>query len=253
MATLSKGRPCEPFVGTLKLSEATDRFRSFVGRTLALRSLVTVCVATVFSLLPTRAYSVVFMTTDSTIDYAIDDTIYVGLDSHYSKEYSNTVSLVTGGAISGQFEAFGSGSINISGGSVGGMLQFEDAATGIVSGGSIGDYLVVNDNSKVRISGGSFGKGGMATDPANFFAGYGGGITLVGTSLSISNPRSDGNIYFIGMEYDLSGSLLDGTDLTGYIVDINAGSTLTLESIPEPATLSLIALGGLGLLLLRRK
>lgn len=116
--------------------------------------------------------------------------------------------------------AYGSSSVDISGGSVGSIYAY-DSCTMDISGGSISSNLYAYGTSTVTF---------LARD------------FHLGNGLSVDGDRVRGTGY-------LSGEWLDGTRWT---VNIGSSSEATILAIPEPATLWLLALGGLALLHRRR-
>ncbi len=156
--------------------------------------------------------------------------------------------------------SFGSGSavladsiVNFSGGSFGGGISASDNSTTNVSGGSFGSRLFANDNSTIKVSGGTF----QQSDNINFFDFTTGGFTIIGTNLIAISVGADP--LYGGTNYDLSGTLADGTDLSGYILNVHPGSAFKLQNastVPEPGDLALLfgfCLTGIGVLIRNKK
>ncbi len=150
--------------------------------------------------------------------------------------YNPTVNLVSGGSIGSYLDAYNSSTVNI-------------------SGGSIGSYLLAVDTSTVTISGGTFGK---ANGVVNFFDATNGAFTLIGSNLTATSLGADKNQG--GTNYALSGTLQGGTNLLGYVINVNVGARMftlqnTPAAVPEPGSVALfVGLGvtGAGLLARRR-
>jgi hypothetical protein len=225
-----------------------------------------------------------FYTTGTyTIDaaHSVSNDAFIGEDSTFSKTdsmgnpYSPTVNLVTGGSVGDYLYALNSSQVAISGGSIEGFLDAYDSSQVMVSGGSVGYAAAAIDSSRVTISGGSVGSYLFADNSSqvtvsggtfsqyvgvNFYDGTTGSFTLVGSNLMATNAGSDS--YFGGTDYDLSGTLLDGTNLNGYVLNVQAGSTFTLQNAPPSAVpvsgaqttlIGLLGLSGFACLRNRRK
>ncbi len=136
------------------------------------------------------------------------------------------------------FQAYESSTVDISGGNVE-YLYALDTSTAGISGGIMKSVYALN-SSTVEISGGSVDI---------LWAWDSSAITFLGKDFVLGNGLSliDNELFGIGI---LSGQWLDGTYWTTEIGYIDTNATVLL--IPEPATLLLFALGGLGLLGKRR-
>jgi hypothetical protein len=208
------------------------------------------------------------------INDAFIRNVYVGLDNSFhhtdstGHPYDPIVNLVPGGSINIGLEAYNSSQVIVSGGSVG-FLQAFDNSRITVSGGSLGGVRAQN-NSQVIVSSGSFNgdleayNSSQVTVSGGFFASYldaqqnsrvtisggtfeqvggvnyldkidnGSSFTLVGYNLLAANARSDST--FGGLDYDLSGFLLDGTNLNGYVLNVQPGAVApTLQNMSPPA------------------
>ena len=150
---------------------------------------------------------------------------------------------VSGGSIV-RLNASGSSQVTVSGGSISDYLHAFGSSQVTVSGGSM-DYLKVFDSSQVTVSGGTIG-GTMEIYST---------LTVVGSDFSISGVPVPLGTYTRPGEPDpaygtLSGTLAMGETFTNNI-EIHDDGKLILT--PEPATLSLLALGGLLLIVRRRR
>jgi len=174
------------------------------------------------------------------------------------RSYGTSAVSITGGSV-GYLGAYGFSTVSISGGSVGtGGFAANDSSVVSVTGGSV-PYLNAYGFSTVDISGGSVDLATWDSSTVDISGGsvgylgaYGGTVTfdandmVIGSGLSLDGDRVLG----IGI---LSGEWLDGTLWTVNIVANESTATILAPGaqIPEPATLSLLALGGL--LALRRR
>ena len=133
------------------------------------------------------------------------------------------------------------GTVNISGGSVNNILNAYGTSAVDISGGSVSSELGAYDNSTVDISGGSVDSIHALNSSTVTFIGR---TFRFGEGLSLDGDRVLGTGF-------LSGEWYDGTRWTVNI----AGNALdaTILVIPEPATLSLLALGALAVIRRRRK
>ena len=134
--------------------------------------------------------------------------------------------------------------VNISSGTVSNTswhyIRAKKSSTVDICGGSV-DSLTAYDTSNVNISGGNvYWLHAYNTSNVKFIA----RVFRLGDGLSLDGDRVLG----IG---DLSGEWYDGTRWTVRIRANDSGATIL--AIPEPATLSLLALGGLALILRKRK
>lgn len=130
--------------------------------------------------------------------------------------------------------------VTISGGSVW-EFNVDAAVTVDISGGSVTDHLYAQGNSTVNLSGGSM---------SNLWASGTSAVTFhardfyLGSGLSLDGDRVLGT----GI---LGGEWFDGTSWTVNIGINDPGATI--QAVPEPATMSLLALGLAGLFVRRRK
>jgi len=187
---------------------------------------------------------------------------------------SSTVNISAGSVY--QCAANDSSHVTISGGRVGNQLYASDTSTVDVSGGTV-LYLDAKDTSVITVSGGQVDSlgvvdtgtvritGGQVT---GLSASHSGAVKLSGGSLSWLEASSTSTVTFNAREFRLGhGLTLDGDRVLGtgilngewfngtrWTVDIARNdSGATILAIPEPATLSLLALGGLAMLRRRRR
>jgi len=135
--------------------------------------------------------------------------------------------------------------VDISGGSVRTLNAYDSSAVKL-SGGLV-TYLDTRDSSTVDISGGLMIHDGSVT-----------ALRAYGTSVVTFHTRdfhTHGELWLDGDRVlgtgFLSGKWFDGTSWGVTITDNAVGATIL--AIPEPATLSLLALGGAALVRRRRK
>jgi len=152
----------------------------------------------------------------------------------------NTSSVdISGGSYSNAVNAEDASNVDISGGSFYNMRAYGTSRVEI-SGGNI-PYLFVRDTSSVDIYGGHV---------AVLFAFDNSVVTFVGTDFLATNGLSLAGDEVVGQGI-LTGKWLDGTPWSTNISSHGSGATIRVT--PEPATLSLLALGGLAVMRRRRR
>jgi hypothetical protein len=234
------------------------RALSLVRNTIALSAL-----ALGGSLTAASAQDVHYTAGTSTIDVAhsvLGDAI-VGADALFNTSnpitgnpYNATVNVVTGGSVGGGLSAFNSSQVNVSGGSIANGMSALDSSQVNISGGAFGNAIFAfgNSQSQVNISGGTFGQASFGGPGVNFFDLSTGGFTLIGHKLAATNVGAD--LFNGGTDFALTGTLLDGTDLSGYVLNLGDSSAFNLSNVtpaavPELSSLlgfgSFLALGGL--------
>jgi len=222
-------------------------------------TLLTIFVALALSGLDSAAHAqTTYFPTDTTINYAVSGDAVIGRDSNRA-EFSPTVSLVTGGSISGTARIYNSSVFNMSDGSLGDSLDANDTCTVNITGGSIHRSLEASENSTLTMSGGSLG--GLSANISSTVNLRGGDLGLAiliannrsrinffGTDLAATLTDQEGNVSF----YTLSGTLEDGFDLSNNILQVSDIASFTLNPagapvpVPEPGSLALF--GGLGVI-----
>jgi hypothetical protein len=153
---------------------------------------------------------------------------------------------ISGVSIDESLFAYKNSQVSISGGSIHHSLIAYEYSQVSISGGSISEDLLASGNNQVSISGGSIG-GGLnvyAFSQANISGGsIGGGLYALNSSQI--------TIYGSGFNYPygtLTGrGLLTGTLASGEIINnaFYVYSNARIVLVPEPSTLSILALGGL--------
>ena len=197
--------------------------------------------------------------------FVVRDASTVNVSGGYvrrlSASQSSTVN-VSGGEVGRQggdyLSASGASTVNISGGAVYSVsasgVSASGASTVNMSGGSIGSYLSASQDSTVNISGGSVER----------FDAYGASIVNIsGAWVYDLRVYDTCSMTLIAREFSLgdglslegdrvmgTGSLIaESFDGTHWLLNITRNdSGATILATPEPATLSLLALGGLAVL-----
>ena len=156
----------------------------------------------------------------------------------------NSSVVISSGFFAGSLVAYDTSSVAITGGNFrddhATYLIASESSTVDISGGFV-NMLRPNDTSRVDISGGMVGQ--LSASGASEIRFYGYDFTGTG-SISFDGNKVLGT-------GELCGRWLDGTAWTTNINVHNTGATIL--ALPEPATLSLLALGGLAVLRRRQK
>lgn len=163
-----------------------------------------------------------------------------------------------------QFAAYNSCIINVSGGWLRCSQYIYHSSIMNISGGALGGGLCACDSSIINISGGSI---------SSLSAGGGSYINISAGDVDYLSAHGSSNVTFVAREFRLGpglwlGHLADGRDkvhgtgiLSGEWYNGERWTTCitrndsggTILAIPEPVTLSLLALGGLVILHRRRR
>ncbi len=169
-------------------------------------------------------------------------TIYTVTDGYFtSKTVDNYDTLIMSGGGAGSILGRGNG-----------ILDIRNTSSPYVSGESGINYINLNDDSQLYFSGGSLHLLGITGDASVVLSG--GQIDEI-NSYYYSGDLNHITIYcqpgWTYENYHLSGQWLDATPFNIYLYSQSSTGVFdNITFIPEPATLSLFALGGL---MLRRK
>lgn len=197
------------------------------------------------------ASSIAAIYLDDGASHYIGDGDYSGDDIHLDSNADNgTRAYLTNGCAVGLLNAHKNAKVNVGKGAHSASVYAYDAADVTMSGGDT-DFLYAHDNAIVTLSGGKVNQDlGVYKNGKIFLAGT--GFMVNGQLLSNGDKLSDldleqhpTNGYFFG---DIFGTLADGSMMYNrfYInnTDDYAG-TGDIVIVPEPATMLLIAFGGL--------
>jgi hypothetical protein len=172
------------------------------------------------------------------------------VDSLYTYSTAN----LTGGNINYLFAA-STGTVNIaSGTTISGTLFASDTSTINLSGGVVSGSLYGQNTSIVNLIGGNTNN--VYQYDSNIYNLYGTNLTRTLVSTNVTSTGAVDPINDLFSQYALGGTLSDGTSLAGKFLFVQNGSTGSfnlLASIPEPTTLALLTLGGIGLLCRKNK
>ena len=158
----------------------------------------------------------------------------------YLLAYDTSTVKMSGGAVKYHLSARHTSTVAISGGTVSWLFP-QDSSTVNISGGTV-YQLVPLDSSTVNVSGGTvvYDLDARNTSTVTFH----GQDFILGTGLSLNGDRVLGT-------GTLSGKWFDGT---AWAVNISRNdASATIRVVPEPATVSLLALGGLAVMRRRAK
>jgi hypothetical protein len=152
--------------------------------------------------------------------------------------YDTSTVDISGGSANWLY-TYDNSNVNISDGPVL-YIQAHDSSTVNISGGSVDGILTAYNTSAVNISGGSVGS--LYACDTSF-------VTFHGRDFSVHEGLWLEGDRVLGTGI-LTGEWADGTPWAVNIVENQAGASIL--AIPEPATLSLLALGGIALVRRRR-
>ncbi|WP_432798480.1 hypothetical protein [Poriferisphaera sp. WC338] len=174
--------------------------------------------------------------------------IHAGTVDANFRGYDNTTINITGGSLAQTGRAFGNSIFNISGGSISYYFALLDDSVLNMTGGFIDSFLDVQ--STLNISGGNITS--LAVNHLGTVNVTGYDFSLTGGTLPTLTAGTPTSIQTAVAGQVLSGKFADGTSFTWELDDntpialdkdaFYAGSTLNLILIPEPATLSFLAL-----------
>ena len=192
----------------------------------------------------------------STVDIsgAVDNNYY-GTVSYLTAYAKSTVN-ISGGRVGRYLYAYGSSVVNVSGGGVYDYLNAYDSSTVNVSGGEVGNQLNASATSTVNMTGGTVHNlDASATSTVDISGGLVSNLYAYNTStvtLHGYDFRATGGLTLDGDNVLGTGVLTGrwyGPDETIWAITISGNAAgATILAIPEPATLSLLALGGLAMM-----
>lgn len=155
-----------------------------------------------------------------TISFAVNDSVYISNGSQ--------VTLIEGGSVSGDVR-----------------IEY-NAGSFSMSGGSVGQWLIALSSNPVMITGGSIGEH-IALDSSSSHGGQAGDVYIYGSDFKINGDPVPYGAYHYNTYKTLTGILANGDPINCTVACAGANDIIL---IPEPATLTLLVLGVVGL---RRK
>ena len=203
---------------------------------------------------------------------------HIGLDAGFGaleaatgRTYSPTVSVISGGNVGGSLEAAGASTVNVSGGSIDAVLRTIGSSVVNISGGDVRllvtamDRSIINvsgglmhgpcyalEQSAVNVNGGVFdcllraeGAGAVFISGGHFnqagqlkFAdGTDSAFVLIGHGLSAGRAGVDPQ-FGMGMDYVLTGTLKDGSSVTGDVIFVQRDARMFILINLPPVTAS---------------
>ena len=159
--------------------------------------------------------------------------------------HNNSSVEINGGTVNYTLEAHGNSYITVNSGTVYTYVHSFDSSTLTINGGIFYEQIRSHDAGRINISGGLIDSYLTAEDGRIYL--YGSDFRVNGISLgSGTGLRQFGILDSYGMwlKNTITGTLQDGSELNlnYYILNSNDGNIII---VPEPMTLSLLALGGL--------
>ncbi len=188
------------------------------------------------------------------VDLLDGGLIQAWIDAHQDSRVN-----ILGGRVSGSINAYGASHITVVGGEIGGPVYCRENSRLDISGGSMGAWVQSLGSSEVTISGGEIRLFVEAWDYSRVTISGGtiggriaavrdGLITLVGANFAVNGiPVAYGDF---ASNYGIMGTIT-GTLGSGDLLDNSfsiSGSGADITFIPEPGTILLLGLGGLGVL-----
>lgn len=201
-----------------------------------MKKLVIMCLATLAVLAVTTASVEAVVFIDDGIPHTFSDNTYelenVWLDYNTANTPGTHVDVVDGGTVDSLY-AFNNSTVTMTGGTITNVLGTYGDGTVTLLGGILNGPLDARENGAIYLNGTGF--------------------TVNGTALVNGDKLSDFVSLIENGDYDhytgiIAGTLANGTVLNNAFFIFNTGAhagTANIYVVPEPATMCLLALGGL--------
>lgn len=169
-----------------------------------------------------------------TASYGTSHLFVSGGQANLAGVYGSSTFTMQGGSIVGYTQVYQSGTFNVTGGNVAGLISMQDNALMNLLGGTITNSILMDEATNINVYGLSFGPLAAGTYRLADFNGPSDDFYYRGLRVPVT--WSDGQTQTLRLNGNRSDSLLKWT------------GTVTLQIVPEPASLGLVGFGAVLLL-----